>query len=94
MSCRRRWRHETREMQEALPAAHVVTRHQAQPGRAGRNKVVAGLGHKSALQPHVYGIADQPYGVQLAVTVAYGKGGDVGRREHDRVPIGRVAIYH
>ena len=54
-------------MEEALPAAHVVTRHETQPGRTGRNKTLARVSHRSALQPYVHGMADEPGGVQPAL---------------------------
>jgi hypothetical protein len=94
LSCRpRRWP-DTREKQEALPAAHIVTRHQTQPGRTARHQLYAGTAHEAVLQPHVHGIAHEPEGLQLALPPAQGKGGDSRRCEHDRVCIGRVGIYH
>src|SRR5205085_5668701 len=89
---RQRCRHGTSEMEEALPDADVVTGHKTQPGRAGRNKTVPSVSHKAALQPDVHGIADPPADVQLAFATVYSKGGNVGRREQQRVRIGRARI--
>jgi hypothetical protein len=82
------------ETKAAPPDSDVVRGHKTQPGRAAPNKTFARVRHRSPLQPHVHGIADPPDDVQLALAAVYGKAGNVGRREHERVRIGRACIHH
>jgi hypothetical protein len=81
-------------MEDPLPASNVIGGGQTQRRRPWRNRSFAGTGHGSALQLYLYGIADQPDRVELAVTAADGKGGDFGRPEHEGVRIGRESIHH